>query len=505
MAAPYYRHMEFQLYNLGDLLNVHPRVSDVIDVDPTNLNQRSCTTQQLDSTAQTLASHLYKEGYRPRDRIAILADNCLESIVCYLAILKLGGIVVMISSKATSSQVATMLQDSAVKLVFTDLQIDTNLVVFDLTQVLEKFASGIPFESYRPNDHDIAIIIHTSGSTGKPRRVNHTHRARLNILDLTGYSTYNSRTLVANPFYHAMGIHALDTHLYKKNDVVFLKKFEPVAYLKAIDSLCPINLIGVPSMFAMLMLQQELIQTLNLSSVKHITLSGGATTQGLNTQLTQAFKNTKVQVGYGSTELGSKIFGDHATLPRPQMSVGCEREGILYRLADNVLQVRSPYMMKGYDDNNSSFTHDGYYITNDQFKIDQDGFYYFIGRSDDMFKSGGNKIFPSEIERVIEQYPGVDKCATLPIKDSIKEFKPYAFVTLMPGSVITSQELSNFLMDKLARYQQPRQIWILNGMPLTVANKIDKQQLTVLAEQNLNAQKLLDTLPDNQLDGGSIL
>ena len=129
MAAPYYRQMEFQLYNLGDLLNVHPRVSDVIDVDPTNLNQRSCTTQQLDSTAQTLASHLYKEGYRPRDRIAILADNCLESIVCYLAILKLGGIVVMISSKATSSQVATMLQDSAVKLVFTDLQIDTNLVV----------------------------------------------------------------------------------------------------------------------------------------------------------------------------------------------------------------------------------------------------------------------------------------------------------------------------------------------------------------------------------------
>ena len=161
---------------------------------------------------------------------------------------------------------------------------------------------------------------------------------------------------------------------------------------------------------------------------------------------------------------------------------------------------------EGYDDKNSSFTHDGYYITNDQFEIDQDGFYYFLGRSDDMFKSGGNKIFPSEIERVIEQYPGVDKCATLPIKDSIKEFKPYAFVTLMPGSVITSQDLSNFLMDKLARYQQPRQIWILNSMPLTAVNKIDKQQLRVLAEHTLNeAQQLLDTLPNKQSDGGSIL
>jgi long-chain acyl-CoA synthetase len=213
----------------------------------------------------------------------------LESIICYLAILKLGGIVVMISSKATSSQVATMLQDSAVKLVFTDLQIDTDLVVFDLTRVLEKFASGIPFESCRPNDHDTAIIIHTAGSTGKPRRVEHTHRTRLNILGQIGYSNYNTRVLFANPFYHALGIHVLDVQLYKKNDVVFLKKFEPVAYLKTIDSLHPINLIGVPPMFSMLMLQQELIQTLNLSSVKHITSSGGATTQCLYNQLMQAF------------------------------------------------------------------------------------------------------------------------------------------------------------------------------------------------------------------------
>jgi NAD(P)-dependent dehydrogenase (short-subunit alcohol dehydrogenase family)/acyl-coenzyme A synthetase/AMP-(fatty) acid ligase len=394
----------------------------------------------------------------------------------------------MISSKATSSQVATMLQDSAVKLVFTDLQIDTNLVVYDLTQVLEKFAISVPFESYRPNDDDPAIILHTSGSTGNPRRVKHTHRARLNILATTGYSTYKIKTLLGNPFYHAMGIHSLDSRLYTKDDIVFLRKFEPVAYLKVVDSLCPTNLIGVPSMFAMLMLQQELVQTLNLSSVKHITLSGGATTPCLNNQLTQAFKKTSIQVGYGSTELGSKIFGNHATLPRPPMSVGCEREGILYRLVDTVLQVRSPYMMNGYDDDNSSFTHDGYYITNDQFRIDQDGFYYFIGRSDDMFKSGGNKIFPSEIERVIEQYPGVDKCVALPIKDSIKEFKPCAFVTLVPGSATTSQDLSNFLIDKLARYQIPRQIWILNSMPLTASNKIDKQQLTVLAEQNLNTQ-----------------
>jgi acyl-coenzyme A synthetase/AMP-(fatty) acid ligase len=107
------------------------------------------------------------------------------------------------------------------------------------------------------------------------------------------------------------------------------------------------------------------------------------------------------------------------------MSVGCERDGISYRLVDKILQIRSPMMMKGYDGKNDNFTQDGYYITNDQFEIDQDGFYYFIGRSDDMFKSGGNKIFPSEIERVIEQHLSVDKCVTIPISDPVKDFKPY--------------------------------------------------------------------------------
>jgi long-chain acyl-CoA synthetase len=155
-------------------------------------------------------------------------------------------------------------------------------------------------------------------------------------------------------------------------------------------------------------------------------------------------------------------------------------------LADKILQVKSPLMMKGYDNQTGSFTHDGYYITNDQFEVDQDGFYYFLGRSDDMFKSGGNKIFPSEIERVVEQHPAIDKCVAVPISDPVKEFKPYGFVTLKPGAATTPEEIMVFLQDKLARYQMPRQIWILDNMPLSAVNKIDKQRLIILAGQHLN-------------------
>jgi acyl-CoA synthetase (AMP-forming)/AMP-acid ligase II len=283
-----------------------------------------------------------------------------------------------------------------------------------------------------------------------------------------------------------MGMNILDMCLYNKDDLFFLKEFDAVAYLKTIDQLHITNLLGVPSMFSVLMLQQELLSTLNLSSVYNIILSGGATTTTLYEQLTQTFKNANIRIAYGSTELGPKVFGPHKILPKPPTSVGCEQEGISYRLVDKILQVRSPAMMKGYDGKTDNFTQDGYYITNDQFEIDQNGFYYFVGRSDDMFKSGGNKIFPSEIERVVEQHPSVDKCVAFPIEDLVKEFKPYAFVTLKPGTTITPQEINTFLTDKLARYQIPRQVWVIDKFPLSSVNKIDKQKLKILAEQNLN-------------------
>ena len=219
--------MKSHLQNLGDILHACDRDSNVIEIDPANLNQRSVTTQQLESTAQALASYLYNEGYRPHDRIAILADNYLESIVCYLAILKLGAIVVMISSKATSFQIGSMLQDGAVKLVFTDRSLDTNLPVFDLMQVMEKLSNSVMFESYCPDSTDTAIILHTSGSTGNPQRVELTHQARIGMLFKIGTNGDTTKILFASPLYHSMGMNCLDMNLYNKNDLFLLRKFEP--------------------------------------------------------------------------------------------------------------------------------------------------------------------------------------------------------------------------------------------------------------------------------------
>lgn len=475
--------MKSTLNNLGDLLHsCSSRQGTVREIDPENMLQRMYTTERLESMSQAVATHLSQMGLQPRERMAIISDNCLEFIICYLAILKLGAVAVMISSKMTQHQIDKMLDDGRIKLIFSDRSLNTDLPVLDFKQGLSQFMIDRPFKSYRPQEQQPAVIMHTSGSTGVPSRVVITHQARIGIF---GAITNRQTTLLANPLYHSLGINSLDFNLHNQNDLIFLKKFEPVAYLKTIDCYRPRSLVGVPSMFALLTLQHKLISTLNLSSVEHITLAGGPATQNLVNNLSRIFINAKIHIGYGSTELGPTVFGLHDNLPTPPSSVGCERPGFLYRIVDDVLQVQSPSMMKEYDDKRSNFTSDGYYITNDMFRKDQDGFYYFIGRSDDMFKSGGNKLFPSEIEQVVEQHPYVDKCVVIPVPDYVKEFKPYAFVTVTDPAKITEHSLQDFLIDKLARYQLPRHIWIVESIPINSVNKIDKHKLTLLAEKNL--------------------
>jgi long-chain acyl-CoA synthetase len=224
---------------------------------------------------------------------------------------------------------------------------------------------------------------------------------------------------------------------------------------------------------------------LDLSSVENITLAGGASNQILIDNLSKTFNRARVKNNYGSTEAGPGLFGPHPSLPTPPASVGCEKPDMSYRLVDGVLQIKSPYMMQGYDQGNRDFTQDGYYVTNDIFQKDHDGFYYFVGRNDDMFKSGGHKIFPAEIEQVLENHPWVNQCVVVPVPDPIKQFKPYAFVTVNSLSITTVDQLKDFLKNKLANYQIPREIWVIDKMPLSSVNKIDRHQLKCLAQTKL--------------------
>lgn len=152
--------------------------------------------------------------------------------------------------------------------------------------------------------------------------------------------------------------------------------------------------------------------------------------------------------------------------------------------------MRSPAIMLGYHDSPdtpSPITADGYYETGDVFRRDQDGFHTFLGRTDDMFVSGGENIFPGEVESVIESHRDVLQACVVPVDDAIKGTKPVAFVVLRPGARADEDAIKRHVLANAPAYQHPRRIWFLDTMLLASTNKIDRRGLRQRAEATVRA------------------
>jgi acyl-CoA synthetase (AMP-forming)/AMP-acid ligase II len=125
-------------------------------------------------------------------------------------------------------------------------------------------------------------------------------------------------------------------------------------------------------------------------------------------------------------------------------------------------------------------TPDGYYRTSDVFRRDADGFFYFVGRVDDMFVCGGENIYPGEVEKMLERHPGIHQAAVIPVPDELKGHKPIAFVVKAPGAELDEQAVKSYALANAPAYQHPRRVLFVEEMPLAGTNKIDKR---VLAQQ----------------------
>jgi acyl-CoA synthetase (AMP-forming)/AMP-acid ligase II len=150
--------------------------------------------------------------------------------------------------------------------------------------------------------------------------------------------------------------------------------------------------------------------------------------------------------------------------------------------------MKSPALMLGYHnrpDLASPFTEDGYYRTGDVFRRDKDGFYYFVGRTDDMFVSGGENIYPGDVERMLEQHSDVGQAAVVPVDDEIKGQKPVAFIVPKGGHHPSEDDIKRFALAHAPAYQHPRFIWFVDKFPLASTNKIDRGALRRTAEERV--------------------
>jgi long-chain acyl-CoA synthetase len=237
----------------------------------------------------------------------------------------------------------------------------------------------------------------------------------------------------------------------------------------------------------------------DLTSVEFVRMGSAPVSQSLMHALKRALPRAAVTNAYGTTEAGPVVFGPHPKgLPQPEMSVGYPHPQVQVRLIDahgrpaqqGVLEMKCPAVMLGYHnrpDVPAPITPDGFYVTGDVFRRDPDGFHYFVGRTDDMFVSGGENIFPADVERMLERHPAVSHAAVVPVDDDIKGQKPVAFVILKHGQAAGEDEIKRFALANAPAYQHPRSVWFVDALPLASTNKVDREALRRMAAERIAA------------------
>jgi len=366
----------------------------------------------------------------------------------------------------------------------------------------DRFLDPGTFHAILPAPHEPAMFLYTSGSTGPPKGVVLSHQSHIWVVEARlAPGLDRHRYLIAAPLYHmnalALGQLACAAHA----SIVLLPQFDACAYIDAIGRWRCTWLTAVPPMMAMMLREKERLAATDLSSVEAVRMGSAPVSRNLMHAIHQALPQASVTNAYGTTEAGPVVFGPHpAGLPQPQMSVGYPHPQVELRLvageqrdaAEGVLEMRCPALMSGYHNRPalaSPFTADGFYITGDVFRRDANGFHYFVGRTDDMFVSGGENIYPAEIERMLERHPDIAQAAVVPIEDAIKGQKPVAFLVAKPGQKPSAEEVKRFALANAPAYAHPRFVWFVDELPLASTNKLDRGTLRRLAAERAGSAR----------------
>jgi long-chain acyl-CoA synthetase len=497
--------------NLGDLIRRDRDLAKVAIIDLGGEGPpRQFTYAQLDQTADAVARALIRRGLMRGDRVAILSLNRFEYLAAYDGIMRAGLVAVPVNFKFPRRTIHFIMQDAGAKLVFCDAARRADCppglpaVTFGTPGAdgFEAFLDPGPFDAIVPADKEPAMFLYTSGSTGTPKGVVLSHQSHIWVVEtrLEGQDLARHRYLIAAPLYHmnALALSMLASAAHAT--IVLLPQFTARAYIEAIGRYRCTWLTAVPPMIAMMLREPELLSRTDLSSIEFLRMGSAPVSASLMEAIHHALPQAAVTNAYGTTEAGPVVFGPHPQgLPQPELSVGYPHPKVALHLVDGanraaehgVLEMKCPALMLGYHnrpDVPAPFTADGFYITGDVFRRDRDGFHYFVGRTDDMFVSGGENIYPTDVERMLEQHPDVAQACVVPIDDDIKGQKPVAFIVLKPGRTPSEDDIKRFALANAPAYQHPRFVWFLDELPLASTNKVDRVALHQLAEQRVGRQ-----------------
>ena len=492
--------------NLGQLISRDRDLSKIAIIDLGTQDQaREISYAALDAMANSVARALAQRGFERGDRVAIVSANCVEYLAACFGIMRAGLVAVPVNYRFPPKIIDFVLRDANAKFVFCDQErrahCSAGISTFCFDEAagteFDQFINPGTFTGIVPLPNEPAMFLYTSGSTGVPKGVVLSHQSHIWVVEtrLADRDLSRQRYLIAAPLYHMNALALAQLAIAGYSTIVLLPSFIARGYIKAIGRYRCTWLTAVPPMIAMMLREVELLAATDLSSVEFVRMGSAPVSQNLMSSLRRALPQAAITNAYGTTEGGPIAFGPHPDgLPIPDMSVGFPHPKVQVRLAagdernaeQGVLEMKCPAVMLGYHnrpDLPTPITSDGFYVTGDIFRRDENGFHYFVGRSDEMFNCGGENIYPGDVERMLERHADVSQAAVVPIDDEVKGQKPVAFIIPKAGRHPSEDDIKQFALTNGPAYQHPRFVWIVHKLPLASTNKIDRSALRRLAQQ----------------------
>lgn len=469
---------------------------------------REVRYRELEERLDRFASLITGLGLKPGDVLAMAIGNRFEFVEVMFGAMRAGVVPVPFNVKLGPEILAFILEDSgAVGAVIEPACNRFIKHVVEAADLLVKLAMDpVPdgWQAYEPAllaaptgfeppdlapDHP-SFLPYTSGSTGKPKGVVLTHGGQLwwvRAVQTHWPSAKDSRALAAVPLYHKNAMAgAIKPKLHAGGSVVLLPGFEPVRFLRALSEYRCTNAGGVPAVFSLLLKHRDLIEELDFSALQSLTIGSAPVSEELMDQIEVAF-GVPVGESYGLTEGGPVMIGPPLDGRRvPHGSCGVAWPEVEVKLVDpdgtesaefGELWVRNPGVTPGYhrrDDVNRERLAGGWLRTGDLFARDAEGFFYFKGRTDDMFNSGGENIYPKEVENLLLGHPAVADACVVPIAHQFKGEVPVAMVMLRRDGSAGEEQLKAWCLEHGPAYAHPRRIDVVDEIPLNGAGKNDR-------------------------------
>ena len=471
---------------------------------------RTLTYGQLHRLGNRLAWHLQRQfGVQKGDRVAVLAENCLEYVLLFAAAQKLGFILVPLNYRLAGPEIDYLLRNAEPKLALAEAKYQPLFdaapafaglphrwslgALADLTDPGRSTPDDERFDAPPVEEHDPVFILYTSGTTGFPKGALYTHKMLFwNSINTAISLIVNteSRTLNVMPPFHTGGWNVLTTpFLHHGGYTCLFKKFDPVAVLQALEHERCTLFMGVPTMLKMLA-DEPAFGAADLSNLLYLIVGGEPMPIPLIEQWHR--KGVFVRQGYGMTEVGPNLTSLHQDdAVRKKGSIGRPNFYVETRIADEhgndlppnqpgELLLRGPMVTPGYWRNpeaTAAVLQNGWFHTGDMVRQDEEGYLFVVDRIKNMFISGGENVYPAEVERVLVRHPAVSEAAVIGMPDARWGEVGHAFVVCKPGQPVEEAELLDFCRDRLAKFKIPRQVTFVPALPKNDTGKINRQQL----------------------------